>query len=102
MVTKAEEGEELEQDRLGRQRSGTSAVPEVVVGGRVVLAQPLQDQLVVQQAVERPQEEDVEGKVANPLLLKVSTQSLHLPAGSVMNECNVFSSSQPCLLHQLC
>lgn len=57
----------------------TSAVPEVVVGGRVVLAEPLQDELVVQQAVERPEEEDVEGQVANSLLLKVSTQSLRLP-----------------------
>lgn len=51
------------------------------MGGRVVLAEPLQDEFVVQQAVERPEEEDVEGQVANSLLLKVSTQSLHLPAG---------------------
>lgn len=61
--------------------SCTSAVPEVIVGGRVVLAEPLQDEFVVQQAVKRPQEEDVEGQVANSLLLKVPTQSLHLPTG---------------------
>lgn len=65
--------------REQRRRYCTSAVPEVVVGWRVVLAEPLQDEFVVQQAVERPQEEDVEGKVANSLLLEVSTQSLHLP-----------------------
>lgn len=59
----------------------TSAVPEVVVRGRVVLAEPLQDEFVVQEAVERPEEEDVEGQVANSLLLEVATQSLHLPAG---------------------
>lgn len=59
----------------------TSAVPEVVVGGRVVLAEPLQDEFVVQQAVEGPEEEDVEGQVADPLLLKVSTKSVQLPAG---------------------
>lgn len=64
-----------------RAEAHTSAVPEVVVGGRVVLAEPLQDEFVVQQAVEGPEEEDVEGQVANSLLLEVSTQSLHLPAG---------------------
>lgn len=57
----------------------TSAVPEVVVGGRVVLAEPLQDEFVVQQAVERPEEEDVERQVANPLLLEVPAQSFNLP-----------------------
>lgn len=61
--------------------AGTSAVPEVLVGGRVVLAEPLQQQLVVQQAVQRPEQEDVERQVAEPLLLEVSAQSLHLPAG---------------------
>lgn len=59
----------------------TSAVPEVLVGGRVVLAEPLQEEFVVQQAVEGPEEEDVEGQVANPLLLKVSTRSLRFPTG---------------------
>lgn len=58
----------------------TSAVPEVIVGWRVVFAQPLQDELVVQQAMERPQQEDVEGQVANPLLLKVPAEGLHFPA----------------------
>lgn len=61
--------------------SCTSAVPEVIVGGWVVLAEPLQDEFIVQQAVEGPEEEHVEGQVANSLLLKVSTESLHLPAG---------------------
>lgn len=51
----------------------TSTVPEVIMCGRVVLAEPLQDKFVVQQAVKRPEEEDVEGQVANPLLLEVST-----------------------------
>lgn len=61
--------------------SCTPAVPEVIVGGGVVLAEPLEDEFVVQQAVEGPEEEHVEGQVANSLLLKVSTKSLHLPAG---------------------
>lgn len=61
--------------------SCTSAVPEVIVGGWVVLAEPLQDEFIVQQAVEGPEEEHIEGQVANSLLLKVSTKSLHLPAG---------------------
>ena len=46
-----------------------------------MLAEPLQDELVVQQAMERAQQEDVEGQVANPLLLEVPTQSLHLATG---------------------
>lgn len=60
----------------GKGRCGglcTSTVPEVIMCGRVVLAEPLQDKFVVQQAVKRPEEEDVEGQVANPLLLEVST-----------------------------
>lgn len=59
----------------------TSGVPEVIVGGRVVLAEPLEDEFVVQQAVERPEEEDVKGEVADPLLLKLPTHSLCLPTG---------------------
>lgn len=51
------------------------------MGGGVVLAEPLEDEFVVQQAVEGPEEEHIEGQVANSLLLKVSTQSLHLPVG---------------------
>lgn len=46
-----------------------------------MLAQPLQDELIVQQAVQRPEEEHVERQVADSLLLKVPTESLHLPAG---------------------
>lgn len=61
--------------------SCTPAVPEVIMGGGVVLAEPLEDEFVVQQAVEGPEEEHIEGQVANSLLLKVSTQSLHLPVG---------------------
>lgn len=51
------------------------------MGGRVVLAEPLQDKLVVEQPVEGPEEEDVEGQVADSLLLEVPAKSLHLPAG---------------------
>lgn len=59
----------------------TSGVSEVIMGGRVVLAESLEDEFVMQQAVERPQEEDVEGEIADPLLLKISTHSLRLPIG---------------------
>lgn len=59
----------------------TSRVPEVVVGGWVVLAEPLQYKFVVQQAVEGSEEEDVEGQIANLLLLEVPTQGLHLATG---------------------
>lgn len=69
------------QKKNWRQQAVTSAVPEVIVGGWVVLAEPLQDEFIVQQAVEGPEEEHVEGQVANSLLLKVSTESLHLQAG---------------------
>lgn len=58
----------------------TSAVPEVHVRGRVVFAQPLQDLLVVDEAVQRPQDEDVERDVADLLQLKVPAQGLQ-PAG---------------------
>lgn len=61
--------------------SCTSAVPEVIMGGWVVLAEPLQDEFIVQKAVEGPEEEHIEGQVANSLLLKVSTERFHLPAG---------------------
>lgn len=73
--------EQKVEARTEKAELDTSAVPEVIVRGRVVLAEPLQDEFVVQQAVERPEEEDVEGQVANSLLLEVATQSLHLPAG---------------------
>lgn len=57
----------------------TSAVPEVGVAGRVVLAQPLQDLLVVHEPVQRAQEEGVEGQVAHLLQLEVSAQALQPP-----------------------
>lgn len=58
----------------------TSAVPEVHVRGRVVFAQPLQDLLVVDEAVQGPQDEDVQRDVADLLQLKVPAQTLQ-PAG---------------------
>lgn len=79
---------EVEGGEIGTEApSFTSAVPEVIMGGRVVLAEPLEDEFVVQQAVQGPQEEHIEGQVANSLLLKVSTQSLHLPAGPEEMSC---------------
>lgn len=57
----------------------TSAVPEVGLVGRVVLAQPLQDLLVVHEAVQRAQEEGVERQVAHLLQLEVSAQVLQPP-----------------------
>lgn len=83
------EGGEVRMKRKRKRQSRTSAVPEVVVGGRVVLAEPLQDELVVQQAVQRPEEEDVEGQVANSLLLEVSTHGLHLTNGPEGQRCKV-------------
>ena len=59
----------------------TSAVSEVGVRGGVVFAQALQDLLVVQQPVQRAQQEDGEGHVAHLLELKVSAQPLQLPRG---------------------
>lgn len=58
----------------------TSAVPEVHVRGLVVFAQPLQDLLVVEEAVQGPQDEDVQRDVADLLQLKVPAQTLQ-PAG---------------------
>ena len=58
----------------------TSAVPEVPVRGRVVLAEALQDLLVVREAVQRAQQEHVEGDVAHLLQLKVPAHVLQ-PAG---------------------
>lgn len=76
-----EQKEEVKGREVGVQASCTSAVPEVIMGGWVVLAQPLQDEFIVQQAMKRPEKEHVERQVANSLLLKVSTKSLHLPTG---------------------
>lgn len=58
----------------------TSAVPEVHVRGLVVFAQPLQDLLVVEEAVQGPQDEDVQRDVADLLQLKVPAETLQ-PAG---------------------
>lgn len=57
----------------------TAAVPEVCVAGRVVLAQALQDLLVVHEPVQRAQEEGVERQVAHLLQLEVSAQALQPP-----------------------
>lgn len=57
----------------------TSAVPEVGVAGRAVLAEPLQDLLVVHEPVQRAQEEGVEWQVAHLLQLEVSAQVLQPP-----------------------
>lgn len=57
----------------------TSAVPEVCVAGWVVLAQPLQDLLVVHEPVQRAQEEGVERQVAHLLQLEVSAEELQAP-----------------------
>lgn len=57
----------------------TAAVPEVHVAGRVVLAQALQDLLVVHEPVQRAQEEGVERQVAHLLQLKVPAQVLQPP-----------------------
>lgn len=57
----------------------TSAVPEVGLVGWVVLAQPLQDLLVVHEPVQRAQEEGVERQVAHLLQLEVSAQVLQPP-----------------------
>lgn len=45
----------------------------------VVLAEPLQDLLVVHEAVQRPQQEDVERQVAGLLQLKVPAEGLQVP-----------------------
>lgn len=60
-------------------RSLTSAVPEVGVAWRVVLAEPLQDLLVVHEPVQRAQEEGVERQVTHLLQLKVSAEMLQPP-----------------------
>lgn len=88
-------GGEVEDENKEKRQRCTSAVPEVVVGGWVVLAEPLQDELVVQQAVQRPEEEDVEGQVANSLLLEVSTCGLHLPNGPEERRCKVLPFKTP-------
>lgn len=61
-------------------KCSTSAVPKVHVSGWVVFAQTLQDLLVVHEAVQRPQDEDVQGDVADLLQLEIPAESLQ-PAG---------------------
>lgn len=56
----------------------TSAVPEIHVSSWVVFAQALQDLLVVDEAVQRPQNEDIQGDVADLLQLKVPAETLQL------------------------
>lgn len=65
---------------------GTSAVPEVVVGGGVVLAQPLQDELVVHEALDGLEQEGVEGQVADLLQLELLVDRLQLlqPLGGLL------------------
>lgn len=46
----------------------------------VVFAQTLQDLLVVDEAVQRPQDEDIQGDVADLLKLKIPAETLQ-PAG---------------------
>lgn len=58
----------------------TSAVPEIHMSSWVVFAQALQDLLVVIEAVQRPQNEDIEGHIADLLQLKVPAETLQ-PAG---------------------
>ncbi len=58
----------------------TSTVPEIHMSSWVVFAQALQDLLVVDEAVQRPQNKDIEGDVADLLQLKVPAETLQ-PAG---------------------
>lgn len=58
----------------------TSAVPEIHMSSWVVLAQALQDLLIVDEAVQRPQDEDIQGDVADFLQLKLPAETLQ-PAG---------------------
>lgn len=56
----------------------TLAVVEVAVGRIVVLAQPLQDELVVHEALDGLEQEGVEGQVAHLLQLKLLVDRLQL------------------------
>lgn len=58
----------------------TSAVPEIHVGRWVMFAQALQDLLVVDEAMQRPQDEDVQRDVADLLQLKVPDQAFQAGA----------------------
>lgn len=58
----------------------TSAVPEIHMSCWVVFAQALQDLLVVDEAMQRPQDEDIQRDVANLLQLKVPAEVLQAGA----------------------
>lgn len=58
----------------------TSAVPEIHVSRWVVFAQALQDLLVVDEAMQRPQDEDIQRDVADLLQLKVPAEVLQARA----------------------
>lgn len=63
----------FENTKRGR---ATSAVSEVHMSSWVVFAQTLQDLFVVNEAVQRPQNEDIEGDVADFLQLKIPAETL--------------------------
>lgn len=58
----------------------TSAVPEIHMSCWVVFAQALQNLLVVDEAMQRPQDEDIQRDVANLLQLKVPAEVLQAGA----------------------
>lgn len=58
----------------------TSAVPEIHMSGWVMFAQALQDLLVVDEAMQRPQDEDIQRDVADFLQLKVPAEALQAGA----------------------
>lgn len=58
----------------------TSAVPEIHMSRCVMLAQALQDLLVVDEAMQRTQDEDVQRDVADLLQLKVPAEALQAGA----------------------
>lgn len=57
---------------------GTSAVPEVHMSSWVVFTQALQDLLVVSEAVQGPQDEDVKGDVTDLLQFKLPAETFQL------------------------
>lgn len=80
------------QKVVGAFSSGTSLTPAVVqvaVGGVIVLAQPLQDELVVHEALDGLEQEGVEGQVADLLQLKLLVDRLQLlqPLGGLLQLC---------------
>lgn len=64
----------------------TPAVVQVAVGGAIVLAQPLQDELVVHEALDGLEQEGVERQVADLLQLKLLVDRLQLlqPLGGLL------------------